>query len=510
MLLRASTALVAAGLTACRSGRGGDPSITVRELRAHVEALAAERLRGRLAGTPGYDSAAAYAARALERAGVDAVGAGGGRARYYQAIRMVRQRIGTATRLEIRAGGSTSPVPHGPSTFLLLAAGNGGGAMASLPPVFVGNGLHAPEYGVDDLAGLDLTGRVALVTALPPRAADLARLPAPVAGMYATPGSAQRRRFGDVVQGGAAAILLVPDRWLMDEWDIVSAKQRQLYYHAADPLPGAEPEPPIPMALLHADLVDRFFVDRGYHPISHAGRYHTFTLNDIAVRLVLDVQSDSFTAANVVGVVRGRDRSLRDEYIVVAAQLDGEGKEGELVLAGAQDAAACAALLEAAAATAVSPPRRSVLFVLFTAEAGGRWGSRSFLAHPLAAHGRMVAAIDVGHVGEAIEGRDGIVAYAASPLLPIVRSIAAAGPHDGLDVHDARSHAGAFKGSSAASFDEARLPIVFLTAHALPEASALRDDLKHVDWHRLRDATYLLHALIVEMADARRPLADAG
>ncbi len=506
-LLRASVALLTVGLAACRAGHGGDASITVRELRAHVEALTSERLRGRLAGTPGYDSAAAYAARAFERAELAPPGAGSGRGRYYQAIRMVRQRIGAGTALELRAGGSVSRVPYGPRTFLLLGGGDGARAMAMRSPVFVGAGLHAPELGVDDLAGLDLAGRAALVNALPPRGAELSRLPDAVARLYANPGAAQRRRFGDLVQSGAAAILLLPDRWLVDEWEMVSAKQRQLYYHTAEPLPGAEPDLPIPLAMLHADLVDRLFVDQGYHPISHAGRYHTFTLDDIDLRLIVDARPDSFRAANVVGIVRGRDRSLRDEFIVVGAQLDGEGVEGERALPGAQNAAACAALLEAAAATAIRPPRRSVVFVLFAAEAGGRWGSRYFLSRPLG-RGRMVAAIDIGHVGAARGEGDGVVAYASRELVPIARAVAAQAPHDALDVHDALSHPGAFKGSAAASFEEARVPVILMAPPSTPYAT--HDDLKHIDWQRLRNATNLLHALIVETGDARPPAGHKG
>lgn len=506
-LPRAAAVLLVAGLSACRPGHGGDSSITLGELREHVAALTAERLQGRLAGTPGYDSAAAYAARALERAGLDAPGAAAGG--YYQAIRMVRQRLGAGTALELRAGGRTSRVPHGTRTFLLLAPGDGARATPLRPPVFVGAGLHAPEHGVDDLAGLDLAGRVALITALPPRADELAHLPRAVARLYETPGAAQPRRFGDLVRRGATGILLLPDRWLVDGWEMVSAKQRQPYYHPAEPLPGMEPDPPVPVALLHADLVDRLFLDRGYHPISHAGRYHTFVLDDIALRLIPDARTDSFVVANVVGIVRGRDPKLRGEYVVVGARLDGDGAEGGRTLPGAQDAAACAALLEAAAAMAASPPRRSVVFVLFTAEAGGRWGSRYFVQHPPLAGGRIVAAIDVGDVGGATEGGGGVVAYASGAVLPRVRALAARGPHGLLEVQDARGR-GALKGSAGASFEEAGVPVVRLTAPQGPGAPGLRDDLKHVDWRRLGDAARLLRALIGELADARSPVADEG
>lgn len=511
-LLRASAAVLAAGLAGCRSG-GGDPSISARDLRAHVEALTSARMQGRLAGTAGYDSAAAYAAAVLQAARVEGAGiagGGAGRGRYFQPIPMVLMRIGPAAALELRNGRGTSLLPHGRRTFLLLEPGEHPRSTPARPPVFVGNGIHAPEYGVDDFAGLDLSGRAVLLTAFPPRGADLARLPPPVARMYGDPTAAQRRRLTDVVGRGAAAILLLPDRWVADEWDAVTARQQQLSYRTAEPLPGSTPAPPLPVAMLHADVVDRLFLGRGYHPISHAGSYRTFALDDIALRLRLDVRPDPFSTANVVAVVPGRDRSLRDEYVVVAAQLDGEGAEGERVLPGARQAAACAALLEAAAAVAANPPRRSVLFALFAAEAGGRWGSRYFLAHPpITRGGRIVAALTVGRVGEGLGADEVTQAYAVGPLLSVAGRVASDGPRHELDVHDAAGHPGAFRGTSAESFQQARVPALLLTAGGAASSSTSHDNVKAIDWHHLLQATRRLHALTVEAANARS-LVDSG
>ena len=471
------------------------------ELRAHIELLASDRLEGRLPGTPGYDAAAAYVARTLARACVrpgarDARGA----ATWYQPLAMVRQRVGPGTVVELRTDGKLARLPHGQRTFLLLAAGRAAPAAALRPPVFVGNAVHAPAYGLDDFAGLDLSGRPVLVTAFPPRAAELARAPAPVRAAYADPKAAQMRRLRDIGAARASTILLLPDRWLADEWDELSAERRRLDYEPVERPPSADSLPPIPVAMLHADLVDRLFVGRGYHPISHAGRYHTFELSDVALRLLVDIRREPFATANVVGLVPGRDRVLRREYVVVSARLDGQGREGERILRDAGDAAACAALLRVARGVAAHPPRRSVLIVLFTAEQPGRWGSRHFLAHlpPPISRRDIVAAIDVGALAGAGPKTPGIQVLAAPALLDVARAARA----DRVTPRRSGMGPDSFQGTTAAAFDEAGVPALRL-ADGPPGPTLGDDDASGIDLRRLDAAARVLARLIERTANAR-------
>jgi hypothetical protein len=551
----ACVALLAAGAAACGSSWNGDPAIREDELRAHVAVLAAPRLEGRMPGTAGYDEAAAYARDVLERAGVEpgwlarqdagspdpdepddldapqapghpATGTGPGTPDYFQTLSMVRNRVGPGTVLELRSDRSPRPdrtgrperglerLPHGRRTFLFLAAGNDGTGMPQArPPVFVGRALHDPEDGVDDLAGLDLRGRAVLLTASPPDSAELAGLPAHLRTLYGDRRSAQLRRLRDVVARGAAALLLLPDRWLVDDWDEVSARERRLDYAPVERYTGRAPGTPVPAAILHADLVDRLFLGRGYHPISHAGRYHTFELDDISLRLVLDIRREPFTTANVIGLVPGRDASLRHEYVLVSAPLDGEGRDGDRVFNGPGRAAACAALLEAAAAIAHDPPRRSVLFVLLTAEAGGRWGSSHLRAHPPVPADDLVAAIHVERVGAERPHDGDIEAFAAARLVELARGVRVGGRPGRLSVRGVSELPDAFAGTAAETFDRAGIPSVLLTDGELPEHPARGAGAADVDVPRLRAATRLLRALVVEVADApafQRPAAGAG
>lgn len=86
---------------------------------------------------------------------------------------------------------------------------------------------------------------------------------------------------------------------------------------------------------------------------------------------------------NVVAYLEGTDENLKEELFVVGAHYDhigfnGEGKSAEDSIAnGANDnASGVASVLELARFFALNPPKRSVMFVLFTAEEIGLLGSK--------------------------------------------------------------------------------------------------------------------------------------
>lgn len=104
--------------------------------------------------------------------------------------------------------------------------------------------------------------------------------------------------------------------------------------------------------------------------------------------------------ANIVGYLKGADRALRDEIVVVSAHYDHIGMEppavGDSVNNGADDdASGVAAMLEVAASLRRSPPRRSILFVAFTGEEYGCLGSRWFLANAVVDTSRIAANIQL-------------------------------------------------------------------------------------------------------------------
>jgi Zn-dependent M28 family amino/carboxypeptidase len=118
----------------------------------------------------------------------------------------------------------------------------------------------------------------------------------------------------------------------------------------------------------------------------------------VSVRARVAAKESKVTAANVLGVLRGSDPVLKNEYVVVSAHLDhlgvGEPINGDSIYNGAMDnASGVASLIEVAKhfKAAGAKPRRSILFAAVTAEEKGELGSKYFAAHPTVDIHKIVA-----------------------------------------------------------------------------------------------------------------------
>src|SRR5213076_1496010 len=98
---------------------------------------------------------------------------------------------------------------------------------------------------------------------------------------------------------------------------------------------------------------------------------------------------------NVIGVVRGSDPKLKDEYVVLSGHYDHLGPRNKnKTFFGADDnASSTTALLEEAQAFSLpgAPrPRRSVIILFCTGEERGLLGSQWFVEHPTVSLAQIV------------------------------------------------------------------------------------------------------------------------
>lgn len=133
---------------------------------------------------------------------------------------------------------------------------------------------------------------------------------------------------------------------------------------------------------------------------------------------------------NVVAYLPGTDPALRGQVIVIGAHLDhlGRGASGaldpearEAIRNGADDnASGSAAVLELARLFAVTPARRSLLFVHFSGEELGLLGSQYFVEHAPVPVDSMVAMLNYDMVGRL--RHDSLIVYgvATARELPAV------------------------------------------------------------------------------------------
>lgn len=360
---------------------------------SHVSFLADDKLEGRNTGSEGYRKAAAYVASEFERAGLQPAGTDG----YFQPVKFKsREIIEQRSSLALVRDGKAEPLTLGEDGFFGLRIDPAESLEA--PLVFTGYGLTVPEMQYDDLAGLDLHGKIAVYISGGP-----APIAGPLSSHYQT--AAERGKF--LERAGVVGTCSVLNPIAMDvPWPRVALSRFQ---------PS--------MSLDYADLNESFgqklgvainpaHLDRWLAGSGHSAEEILALAKErkplprfplaVALRAKVAVKRTTVESPNVVAVLPGSDPQLKDEYVVLSAHLDhlgiGEPVNGDRIYNGAMDdASGVATLLDIAEQLheAKSKLRRSLLFVVVAGEEKGLLGSRYFATHPTVKRDEMVADLNV-------------------------------------------------------------------------------------------------------------------
>ncbi|MBU1324008.1 MAG: M28 family peptidase [Alphaproteobacteria bacterium] len=338
-----------------------------------MAALSDDAMEGRRVGTPGYDRAAAWVVGEMEALGLKPGGVDGG---WYQPIRFLEQTVHLgASSAELTVGGATRALT------LPADAVVGGGrtlpATIDAELIFVGYGLHIPSEDYSDLDGVDLTGKIAVF---------INGAPTGLPSLTLTHARAQRTA-GLMSRGAVGTISLVPPQ--ADPTGTWAGVTRGAARPGFFPDTG---ERPFAEIVLHPDhgaglfagapkSLDQIVAD------ARAGAPQTSFPLDARLSGRFVATSTTVVSPNVIGVLPGSDPELADEYVVMTSHLDGYGigepVNGDAIYNGALDnASGVAAQLDIAEQLIAAKPRRSILFVIVTAEERGLLGSRAFVANP--------------------------------------------------------------------------------------------------------------------------------
>src|SRR5437879_1174908 len=145
----------------------------------HVKFLADDSLEGRDTGSEGLRKAQAYAVEQLQKAGLEPAGANG----FYQPIRFNQYEVDEAkSSLALVTNGQAKTLSFADDAFIGSRSTRNSIAV-SAPLVFIGYGLKIPEKNLNELAGLDLKGKVVVYLAGSP-----SDIPTALASHYQTAG----------------------------------------------------------------------------------------------------------------------------------------------------------------------------------------------------------------------------------------------------------------------------------------------------------------------------------
>ena len=394
----------------------------------HIQFLADDKLQGRNVGTPEFQQAVDYVASHFQKLGLKPEGTAG----YLQPIQFEsRTLVQEQSSLTLIRDGKEEPLALGAEATLSARADLA--PKLEAPMVFVGYGLVIPEAHWDELAGLDLKGKIAVYVNAPS--------PAEASGPVKSHLGSAAERWRVLHEAGAIGVATIaaggrggaagagrggpptdppaaganPYRFgVTDEGNYAAATGRgagggrgapQPSIGLADPALSETTGMGVSVAIT-ARGADKIFAGSGHtfaeiqalardnKPLPHFALIGTLRSQAVVKHHTLD-------STNVVGMVPGSGK-LKDEYVILSAHLDhvgvGRPVNGDAIYNGAMDdASGIATILEVARLLKDSKfkVKRSVIFLAVTAEEKGELGSRYFAAHPTVPFNKIVADINL-------------------------------------------------------------------------------------------------------------------
>lgn len=356
-------------------------AIKQADLKRDLYAMAGDAMRGREAGTVDEMRASIWVAEQLRQIGVKPAGQDGS---YFQWWNMRRTRISTVSS-SVRVAGAaltlwSDIVPNG----------------------MIGVTVDAPTIVLSDArdSTTDVRGKVVVANLLPP--ANPVRPDGTNSYEYRYATSALASTGARLQRRGAAAVILIADSIAEIGFDGVAAIRSRGTYDVenaaarfATQVGGGAPTggaannpvaPPAPVLLARRRVAERLRVPEQ--------------------RVQIEVRIERFEtpSTNIVGIIRGTDPKLRDEYVLYSSHQDHDGVRyvisGDSVWAGADDnGTVSVALLAIARAFVRQPGKRSILFVYHGAEERGLLGSRYHAAHPVVPLSNIVAVLNGDMIG---------------------------------------------------------------------------------------------------------------
>ena len=370
---------------------------------AHVKFLADDSLEGRDTGSEGLRKAQAYAVEQLQKAGLEPAGVNG----FYQPVRLTQFQVDESkSSLALVSKGKSTPLSFADDAFI-SSRSTRATVYLEAPMVFIGYGLKIPEKNLDELAGLNLNGKIVVYLAGSP-----ADIPTALASHYQTAGE----RWKSLHAAGAVGFITIFNPASMDiPWSRISVNRNHPSMDLADAEFNETPGLQLGVAFNPASA-EQLFAGSGhtFEEISALGKDRKPLPHfPLAVSLSANavIQTNPVESANIVAKLPGSDPTLKNEFVVLSAHVDhvgiGAPINGDRIYNGAMDdgsgsalvldmAASLKAHLDSPGEGATSQnPKRSILFLLVTAEEKGLLGSKYFAAHPTVPLKSIVADVNV-------------------------------------------------------------------------------------------------------------------
>ena len=241
------------------------------------------------------------------------------------------------------------------------------------------------------------------------------------------------------------------------------------------------------------------------------------------VDIRLRAESFEYPSTNVIGVIRGTDPVLRDEYVLFSSHQDHDGVryavDGDSIWNGADDnATTSVALLAIARAWKQQPGKRSALFIFHGAEERGLLGSRYHAAHPVVPLEKIVAVLNGDMLGRnhpdtaALMGSQPPHRNSAALVQMAIDANRATSRFVIDSLWDRPTHPeGWYFRSDHVPYAERNVPALFFSSNLHQDYHTPRDEPKTIDYPKLTRMAKWMYMTGWIAANAKdRPAIDAG
>ena len=384
-------------------------AISSGELLTHLKYLASDDLTGRLAGSPGAEKAAAYVSSKFKEYGLKP----GGSLSFLQDFSFISGiELGRQNHFAVRTASGELKAYQLRSEFMPKAFSMSGKFEGQ--GVFAGYGISAPELGHQDYLGIAVKDRFVFVFRYGPDGNE-------PHGKFARYHPLRYKAMA-AREKGAKAIVFIDDS---EEFAKSTLARLQLDAEFADSGIAAfavsQQAAKEIFQKANLDLENLRVLSRTEKGVATVLKEVEFTFESELLKIAKQT-------TNVIGLLKGKDPRLSNEYVIAGAHYDHLGlgefaslgeSQGKEIHNGADDnASGTAGLLELARVLASHQAdlKRSIVFVAFGAEEEGLIGSKFYVNHPPYPLEKTVAMLNMDMIGRMKESRLIIGGSGSSPL----------------------------------------------------------------------------------------------
>ncbi|MGK9477973.1 M28 family peptidase [Melioribacter sp. OK-6-Me] len=368
-----------------------DPSISVKDLKAHLFYLASDDMKGRFSGSPEEKIVANYIKDQFELYGLEPLFNGN----YFQDFKFIE-------RLELTSNNSAEIIIDNEKLRLkinqdYIPISFSGKAKLKAPLVFAGYGISSSNLEYDDYDSINVAGKIVIILKDHPEH-DSAHSDFDIYSSLRSKASTARDK-------GAAGIIFINGYYTSED------NLTELRYDGAPAIND------FPIIHVKRDIIEKLFkvhkldLTEIQKRIDSTRKSNQINFEDCFAEIHTDIKEVENYARNVGGIIKSNYNS--DEYIVIGAHFDHlgidqlrsssmyRGNDSQIHNGADDNASGTSALLELAEALAASRTelKRNLIFVAFSGEELGILGSTYMTNNSPVPLDKIIAMVNMDMVG---------------------------------------------------------------------------------------------------------------